>query len=212
MKKIVKTLIITMSSALVLTSCVKDDDYAIPTLREVFFLENFESIPDANTGNNQFISLTGWSNVSLNSGSELWEARMFDGEKYAQLSAFGTGEPNMDTWLISPAINLDNTSNEAFSFSYKAAYYNGQAVSALISTDYDGSGTITAVNNATWTDLDVTLSDYLTSGYPSNFSNSGALDISGYNGDVYIALRYVGGSSGVTTTYQIDNFKLFENN
>jgi len=120
--KIVFLLALTSS---VLTSCVKEDDFDIPVLREVFFLENFESIEDANTGNNQFISLDGWSNVSLNGGSERWEARMFSNNKYAQLSAFGTGETNMDTWLISPAINLDETKNEALSFLYKAAFHNG---------------------------------------------------------------------------------------
>jgi len=207
--KIVFLLALTSS---VLTSCVKEDDFDIPVLREVFFLENFESIEDANTGNNQFISLDGWSNVSLNGGSERWEARMFSNNKYAQLSAYGTGETNMDTWLISPAINLDETKNEALSFLYKAAFHNGNAISVLISEDYDGSNTASAINSATWTDLEVSFPDFLTSGYPNDFSNTGSINISSYNGNVHIAIRYVGSSSGISTTYQIDDIKLYENN
>lgn len=208
----IKTVLLSTLFLSVATSCVNDDDFEIPALREVFYLEDFESIPVANTGPNQFISLTDWSNVSIDGSNKLWEARSFNEEKYAQLSAFGSGVSNLESWLITQPINLDNTSNEAFAFVYKAAYYNGQAVSVLISEDYDGSGTASAVNNATWVDLNVSLPNYLTSGYPTNFSNSGAIDISSYNGDVYVALRYNGGSTGVTTTYQIDNLKLFENN
>lgn len=208
--KFLKSVFLLAAVSVVLTSCVKEDDFAIPTLKSVFFLEDFESI--TNTGNNQFIALEGWSNVSINNGAERWEARSFDGNKYAQLSAFGTNETNMNTWLISPAINLDETQNEAFAFIYKAAYYNGNAISVLISQDYDGSGTAAEINSASWTELEVSLPDYLTNAYPENFSNSGPIDVSSYSGNVYIAIRYIGSSAGITTTYQIDDIKLYENN
>ena len=204
--KFLKTMFLLALGSSVLTSCVGDDDYVIPSIRNVFFMEDFETATV-----NQPISLTGWSNVSLNGGAKKWEAKTFDDEIYTQLSAFGSSEPNMDTWLISPSINLDNTSNEAFAFLYKAAYHNGNAISVSISQDYDGSNTVTAVNEATWTTLDSSLPDYLTSGYPTNFSNSGPIDISSYNGNVHIAIRYLGGSSGISTTYQIDDIKLYEN-
>ncbi|MGX7667377.1 choice-of-anchor J domain-containing protein [Flavobacterium pedocola] len=214
MKNIFESVFILVASAGILTSCVNEDDFDIPPVKEVFASENFESIADVDTGNNKFIALPGWSNVSLNGGSELWEARMFDGEKYAQLSAFGTSETNMDTWLITPAINLDATEKEGMMFRYKAAYYNGQAVSVLISTDYDGSNTAAAINSATWTDANIILPDYLTSGYPTNFSSSPEVDLSSYSGNVYIAFRYKGSSAtgGVTTTYQIDDIIIYENN
>lgn len=211
MKNTLKTLLLIASLSL-FTSCTNDDETAIPKLRDVFFIEDFESIPTNQLGNDQFISLEGWSNVSLNGGSEKWEGRIFGGQKYTQLSAFGTGETSMNTWLITPSINLDETKNEAFAFLYKAAYYNGNAISVVISQDYDGSGTVSAVNNANWTTLDVSLPDYLTNGYPESFSNSGPIDISSFNGNVHIALRYQGGSSGISTTYQIDDIKLYENN
>ncbi|MDD2984972.1 DUF5689 domain-containing protein [Flavobacterium sp.] len=170
------------------------------------FSENFESI--AATGNNQFIALPGWSNVSINSGAETWEARIFSGNKYAQMSAFGTGENAVDTRLITPAINLDNSTAEFMRFGYKTGFANGVALSVWYSTDYDGSGTLAAVNAATWTQFPITLGVQDTS-YASNFYSSGNIDLSGINGNVFISFRYEGSTNGVNTTYQVDNIEIF---
>lgn len=170
------------------------------------FSEDFEGI--TSTGNNQFIALAGWSNVSMNSGAERWEARIFGGNKYAQMSAFGTSENNVDTRLITSGINLDNSTNEFLRFGYKTGFANGIALTVWYSTDYDGSGTAAAINAATWTQFNVPLNVQDTS-YASNFYSSGNIDISGINGTVYVAFRYVGSSSGITTTYQVDNIEMY---
>ena len=167
--------------------------------------ENFESI--SSTGNNQFVALPGWTNVSMN-GTERWEARLFSGNKYAQMSAFGTGEPNVDTRLISPAINLNNTTGEYFRFGYKTGFANGVGLTVWYSTDYNGTGTVAAVNAATWTQFTVPLNVQDTS-YASNFYGSGSIDLSTLSGNVYIAFRYQGSATGITTTYQVDNFEVF---
>ncbi|AWM13567.1 hypothetical protein DI487_06635 [Flavobacterium sediminis] len=200
MKKLIKT-IFTTALVLSLVSCVNDDDAAIPTMKVPFYSETF----------NDASNLDNWSNVSIN-GGDLWHSSSYGGETFVQLSAYGSGEANMDAWLISPAINLDTTENEAFSFKYLTGYYNGQAVSVWVSTDYDGSNTAEGITNATWTDMNVELPVYTTSGYSSDFSLTDPVDISGFNGDIYIAFRYQGGSSsGVTTTYEIDNLNVYEN-
>ena len=173
---------------------------------QAFFSQDFESITA--TGANQFINLPGWSNVSLNNGAKKWEARIFSNNKYAQLSAFGSGETNMNTWLITPAINMDNTTNELLLFGSKIGFANGVAVTVLISTNYDGSGTAAAVNAATWTPLNPTMAPQ-TQSYPTDFVSSGPVDISSYNGNVHIAFRYVGSSTGINSTYQIDNIKVY---
>ena len=170
------------------------------------FSESFEGI--TSTGNNQFIALPGWSNVSINAGAEKWEARIFSGNKYAQMSSFGTGENNVDTRLITPAINLDNTTAEFLRFGYKTGFANGIALSVWYSTDYDGSGTAAAINAATWTQFNVNLNVQDTS-YATNFYSSGNFVISGINGTVYVAFRYEGSAAGVTTTYQVDNIEVF---
>jgi len=170
------------------------------------FSENFEGI--ASTGNNQFIALPGWSNVSINGGAERWEARIFSGNKYAQISAFGTSENNMEAHLITSGINLDNSTNEFLRFGYKTGFANGIALTVWYSTNYDGSGTAAAINAATWTQFNVPLNVQDTS-YATNFYSSGNIDLSGINGTVYVAFRYVGSSSGVTTTYQVDNIEIY---
>ncbi|MCA0348532.1 MAG: DUF5017 domain-containing protein [Bacteroidetes bacterium] len=212
MKNIFKVTLFLVFSLTLLSSCSKEDDYSIPPYKPLFFNEGFEEIPRANTGANQFITLEGWSNVSLNGGARKWEARYYSADgQYAQLQAFQSNETNMDTWLISPALNFDLTENEGLIFSYKQAFYNGQPLSVLISTNYDGSNTAQAINNATWTDMNVVLPDFLTTGYPSSFSKSEIIDLSEFDGTVYIAFRYKGSSSGISTTFQLDDIKLFEN-
>ncbi len=170
--------------------------------------QNFESI--TSTGNNQFVALPGWTNVTMNTGGvERWEARIFSNNKYAQMSAFGTNEASVDTRLISPAINLNNTIGEYFRFGYKTGFANGVALTVWYSTDYSGAGTVAAVNAATWTQFTVPLPVQDTS-FSSTFYGSGNIDLSAITGNVYIAFRYQGGSpSGITTTYQVDNFEVF---
>ncbi|MCG2612306.1 DUF5689 domain-containing protein [Flavobacterium sp. SM15] len=171
----------------------------------VLFEQNFESL--TSTGNNQFINLSGWSNVSLNGGAERWEGRTFNNNKYAQLSSFGTGETNMDTWLITPGINLNNTINEYLTFGSKIGFANGVAVTVWASTNYNGANTAAAINSATWTQLNPIMAPQTTS-FPNDYTNSGQVDLSSYNGTVYIAFRYVGSSTGITSTYQIDDLRV----
>lgn len=170
-----------------------------------FYSENFESVP---TGTTAFIALPGWTNVQMNGADPRWTGRVFSNNKYAQMSAFNSGNTNVDSRLITPAINLDNTENEFFRFGYKSGFANGVALQVWYSTDYDGSGTVSAVNAATWTQFDVDLNAQDQS-FASNFYTSGNIDLSSLSGDVYISFRYVGSSTGVTTTYQIDNIEVF---
>ena len=96
-------------------------------------------------------------------------------------------------------------------FGYKTGFANGIALSVWYSTDYDGSGTVAAVNAATWTNFNLNL-DVQDVNYSSTFYSSGSIDLSTFTGNVYIAFRYQGSSSGITTTYQIDDIELFGGN
>jgi hypothetical protein len=186
-----------------------EDDIKLTGPRLVpIFSENFEGI--SSTGNGQNIALPGWSNVSMNAGNEKWEARIFSNNKYAQFSPFGLNpaENNVDTRLITPAINLDASTGEFLRFGSKIGFANGVAVTVWISTNYDGSGTVAAVNSATWTQLNATFAPQSTS-FPTNFTSSGNVDLSSYSGNVYISFRYVGGTNSITSTYQIDNIEVY---
>jgi len=172
------------------------------------FSENFETVP---TGTTAFITLPGWTNVQMNGSDPRWTGRIFNGEKYAQMSAFNSGNTNVDSRLITPGINLDATTDEFLRFGYKTGFANGIGLSVWYSTDYDGSGTVAAVNAATWTQFTIPLNVQDTS-YSPTFYPSGNIDLSGISGTVYLSFRYVGSSAGITTTYQVDNIEVYGNN
>jgi hypothetical protein len=147
----------------------------------------------------------------MNGSDPRWTGRIFNGEKYAQMSAFNSGNTNVDSRLITPGINLDATTDEFLRFGYKTGFANGIGLSVWYSTDYDGSGTVAAVNAATWTQFTIPLNVQDTS-YSPTFYPSGNIDLSGISGTVYLSFRYVGSSAGITTTYQVDNIEVYGNN
>jgi len=106
-----------------------------------------------------------------------------------------TYEQNED-WLISPAMDFDDYENEKIVF-YNAMNYSGNDMEFKISTDYSGSGD---PNLATWTDLSYTMST-------GNFdwTNSGEIDLSMYNGNaVYIAFLFTC-TDAASATWQVDD-------
>ena len=76
---------------------------------------------------------------------------------------------------------------------------------------YDGSGTVAAINAATWTNFNLDLNVQDTQ-YSSTFYPVDGVDLSGFSGNIYIAFRYQGSTSGITTTYQIDNIEVVGGN
>jgi hypothetical protein len=59
--------------------------------------------------------------------------------------------------------------------------------------------------------LNAEISSGHTSSYGTEFTPSGNVDLSAYQGQVvYIAYQYLGASNGVSTTYQIDNISVVE--
>lgn len=162
---------------------------------QALFEEQFESYDRDET------NFTGWFNNNVNGGNTLFKIGEFNGNKYPQIRAFRSGESPLEAWLITPAINLDDSSNEILSFDTKTGYNNGMALSVMYSTDFDGAN----ISSATWQPLSATIAGPPASGNWSDWINSGDIDLSGINGNIYIAFKYEGASDGVTSTYQIDN-------
>jgi hypothetical protein len=122
---------------------------------------------------------------------------------YAIMSGFGADEPSND-WLISPALNFNSAQNETLRFINAKGFDDSgrRGLQVKVSTDYDGSGN---PENFTWTDV----SDQVTfSEGDFNFVNSGAVDLSGFEGsEVYVAFQYrsSGTSGGQAADWQVDN-------
>jgi hypothetical protein len=106
-----------------------------------------------------------------------------------------------ETWLISPLMNLSNSTNPVLSFQ-NAFNYTGPALQLMISTNYTSGLPATA----TWTPLTYTAS---AGGFA--FANSGNISLSAYKtAGVTIAFKYTGtGSSG--STWEVDDVAVVEN-
>lgn len=166
--------------------------------------EDFEGI--GTTGNGANINLPDWTNVNITGGSERYEAREFDNNKFAQITAFSSGEAVLEAWLVTPTVDLTDTANPKLSFTSKDGFNNGEALKVFISTNFNGD-----VETATWTELDATIASGTSSGYAPNFIASGNIDLSAYTGQsIAVGFQYIGSDGGVTTTFQIDNIAVFD--
>ncbi len=162
------------------------------------FMEDFEAQA---SGTGELVNILGWTNVNVNGGARKYEVREFSSNKYAQASAFNSDENPFEVWLVTPGINLPASSTPKLKFETKDGFNNGTALTVSVSTDYAGD-----ITSATWTNVNATISTGNTSDYGANFIPSGDIDLTAYAGQaVFVRFKYAGSSSGVTTTYQIDN-------
>jgi len=126
--------------------------------------EGFDAIED-------FVN-AGWTNVNASGGNEVWEIGNYDNNNYAQISGFSSGEEIIDTWLVTPAIDMDTTTEEELTFNIQAAFDNGTILSVLVSSDYTGD-----VTTSTWNLLDAIIPSGPESGF-GDFTPSGPVNVS----------------------------------
>jgi len=143
--------------------------------------------------------------VNVSGGNEVWEIGNFDNNNYAQVSGFNSGEDVIDTWLVTPAIDMDTTTEEELTFNIQAAFDNGTILSVLVSTDFTGD-----VTTATWNLLDASIPTGPESGF-GDFFPSGPVNVSCVDGMAYIAFRYQGSDPTATTRYHIDDIVITGN-
>ncbi|WP_412987051.1 DUF5689 domain-containing protein [Pontimicrobium sp. IMCC45349] len=165
------------------------------------FEETFSSATD-----NTDLNVEGWLNYAED-GSELWTEQVYSGNGYAEFSAYQSGDSNNVGWLISPAIDMDAQDGEMLNFQTEYAYPDAghDPLEVFVSTDFNG--TTDGVASATWIALtdaviahpDVT-DDWFT------WIDSGAIDLSSYTGNLYIAFKYTGSdTSNQNGTIHVDN-------
>lgn len=166
--------------------------------------EDFEEI--VNTGPGELIDLPGWTNENISGGNRKYEAREFSNNKYAHISAFSSGETAVEAWLVTPQVSLEKTVTPKLTFLTKDGFNNGEGLKVYLSTNFTGDPA-----TATWEELSATIATGTTSGYAENFTPSGEIDLSIYNGQsINIGFEYVGGDGGISTTYQIDEISILD--
>ncbi len=165
------------------------------------FSDDFE-----NYGDTAELTAAGWSLINIGGGSYTWGISDFGGNTYAIGNAFDTGEADMDTWLISPEINLDNTTEDVLNFDVQTNFNGGEVMSVYISTDF-----VDTSIDSNWSLLeDVTIPDGPSNGFGS-FEAAGPVNLTCVTGNVRIAFRYTGSDPGVTTRYHVDNVEVTGN-
>ena len=160
-----------------------------------------------------YSDITGsWTNYT-EAGNRKWRAKTtYDnqnsGSKIAYMSAYNSGDSSNIVWLITPVIDLDAQGAEFVKFSSSNSYSDNSELELLISTDWDGSEA--SIESSTWSTLNTNIvSD---DEYYQNWVDSGLTDLSSYSGNAYIALKYTGGGSNYTGTFEIDDFQVLVQN
>lgn len=131
-------------------------------------------------------------------GVETWTTSTAGGaaEPYGVIDNYTTGNTQTESWLISPALDLSNSTSADLTFE-NACNYTGDALELLISTNYSGTGD---PNGSTWTALSATWSTGTWA-----WVNSGIIDLSAYlQSNVRIAFKYIGTNSD-GKTWEIDD-------
>ena len=140
-------------------------------------------------------------------GDQVWTLDSLHGvggSKCMKMTGYlGGASFDNEDWLISSPINLSNFINTSLSFQTAMNYGADTTTwfSALVSTDYTGSGD---PNNSTWTPLTAILSP---GGWA--WTSSGAIDISSLSGHTfYLAFKYVCNTVNART-WEVDDVVVF---
>lgn len=199
---LLKSLFLLVTSSVVLTSCVGEDDYVIPTVKTPFYSEEFQDIQ-----HNTVLDLTGWTNFA-EVGTIFWKEKIYSGNGYAEFNTYGSGNASNIGWLISPAYDLSGYESVKFSFQSAQNFVsdNANKLQVYVSTDFDGSN----VNSATWNEVVCSVANKSTTGYL--FIPSGEINLSAYEGQtIHIAFKVTG--SGTNTNldglFQVDNLYVY---
>ncbi|RNC88005.1 MAG: hypothetical protein ED556_02105 [Winogradskyella sp.] len=165
------------------------------------FEEDFESFSNAGD-----LTAAGWTLINISGGSYTWGISGFGGNTYAIGNAFNTDEFGIDTWLISPEIDLDGTTEDVLNFDVQTNFNGGEVMSVYISTDF-----VDTTTDSNWSLLDdVTIPNGPSNGFGS-FQAAGPVNLSCVTGTVRIAFRYTGSDPGITTRYHVDNVEVTGN-
>ncbi len=131
-----------------------------------------------------------------------WVHGVGGGEDFAKMSNYnGSANEIVETWLITPAINLGTATNPALNFDNVKRYSPGSDIKVKVSTNYSGTGTPAS---ATWTDITSFCNlDANTGSW--TFVNSGNVDLTSFAGStIYIAWQYEE-TTTIGSTWEVDN-------
>ena len=170
----------------------------------VLLFEDFEQYTP-----NQLLAIPSWSNVA-ESGKQFYQIQSIQNNQVASITALGSNETSIVSWLVLPPIQLNKSAGVQLSFLTRDAFDNGAVLQVLISTNYDGKG---QPWKAKWTALNAIVAQGSIGGMSLGFTKSGNVNLSNYVGQVSIAFKYLGNDTGPNasrknTNFQVDDVKI----
>ncbi len=174
---------------------------------KVLLYEDFESIQT-----NKDLTIGSWKNIS-ETGGKYFQGKIANNNKYAEIGALTANQSIIVSWLISPPINFNNSTNEKLSFQTKDGYDNGGVLQVYASTNYDGGNTPW---KAKWVLLKADIAKGSLAGFRTDWLSSSSINLQSITGTVYIGFRYdgadpVNANDKRTTTFQLDEIKILGN-
>lgn len=150
----------------------------------------------------------GWTVVNRQ-GSTRWS--WDSGFRNVTISGFVSGQPQCniaDSWLVSPAFNLDQQSAERLNFDIARGFNGVNPLEVYYSVSYDGSGTI---NPADWLLLtEISGADFTQNNVPKRFGDYE--QFANLSGQLHLAYRYQTEAVANCSTWRLSNLILTADN
>ena len=166
--------------------------------------QNFEGLWDAATNTPE---IEGWHNVAV-TGTYHWAGKIYSGNAYVQQSAYKHNGA-LQSYLITPQLTVKAGMHLTFDACYGNYTEKGGRLTLLYTTDELKAFDKAELGAAKWTDITSSVSIPVPTTTYGTLANVCDYDLSALAGKkIYIAFRYDGdGSTGATTTIQVDNVK-----
>ncbi|HKJ47915.1 MAG TPA: DUF5689 domain-containing protein, partial [Christiangramia sp.] len=162
--------------------------------------ENFDGVTSNTTLNSRR-----WTNINVSGGEKKFTPTLSAGNRILRVSAYNTNESPLEAWLVTPEIDLSETTDEVLKFDILSSYDNGLLMRVFITSDFTGDPRTT-----NWTELDANI-PLGPSGANSTIFRESIIDISCVEERAWVGFRYLGAAPDKTTTYDLDNIRIIGN-
>ncbi len=169
-------------------NCVIEDGASV-----VLFEQDFTEFKSSD------LNKLGWLNANTYNGKLKYKIGEFNKNKYAQITGFRSKESLYEIWLITPEIDLSETTNEVLNFDLQAGYDNGNIIEVFVIDNF-----VDDISSANRTKLDAVIPRGPLNSF-GDFIPAGPIGLSCVDDVVRIGFRYTGGDPRATTRYHIDN-------
>ncbi|MCA0933037.1 DUF5689 domain-containing protein [Lutimonas saemankumensis] len=165
---------------------------------DIIFFADFNQLKSSKD-----IELQGWKNTNVNFLSNRFKKRSSNENTYVQISSYNSLEPVSEVWLVSPKIDLDNSSKEFLFFDSRATFEEGTLLSVWYTEKLEEN-----LKYSDWKLLNAKISEGSLDGSNKIFTGSGKILLNCIEGSIHLGFRYIGYDPGASTTYDIDNIRI----